>query len=135
MPAKKVAAISIAAFLLYAERQRKNDNPPIFYRKKLVGNYNGYAAFPFGIFIKESERNNKMLLEHELIHWRQFQENGFIPFLISYAIEALTKGYDNNPYEIEARLLSGEQNECLLNYTNCVRSGTAATVQNKNFRL
>mgnify|MGYP003676520526 CR=1 FL=1 len=134
MPAKKVAAISIAAFLLYAERQRKNDNPPIFYRKKLVGNYNGYA-FPFGIFIKESERNNKMLLEHELIHWRQFQENGFIPFLISYAIEALTKGYDNNPYEIEARLLSGEQNECLLNYTNCVRSGTAATVQNKNFRL
>ena len=130
----KIVGLGAIAFLMYARRQRKNNNPKIFYRKKLIGGYNGYAAFPFGIFIKESERNNKMLLEHEMVHWRQFQKEGFLPFLINYSIESINKGYDNNSYEIEARLLSGEKPECIENYTACVKFGCANTVENKNFR-
>jgi hypothetical protein len=43
----KLIAGGIVAFLIYAEKQRKNNNPKIFIRKKLIGGYNGYAAIPF----------------------------------------------------------------------------------------
>lgn len=131
----KLIAGGIVAFLLYAERQRKNNKPKIFIRKKLIGGYNGYAAFPFGIFIKESEKDNKMLIEHEMVHWKQFQREGLLPFLINYGLEALKNGYDKNIYEIEARELSGEKKQCLTNYTDCVRFGFAKTVTNPQFRL
>lgn len=131
----KLIAGGIVAFLLYAEKQRHNDSPKIFIRKELIGGYNGYAAFPLGIFIKESEKDNKMLMDHEMIHWKQFQREGIIPFLINYSLEALKNGYDKNPYEIEARNLSGEKQECLTNYTDCVRLGIAETVNNPNFKL
>ena len=131
----KLIAGGIVAFLIYAEKQRKNNNPKIFIRKKLIGGYNGYAAIPFGIFIKESEKDNKMLIEHEMVHWRQFQREGLIPFLINYGLEALKNGYDKNKYEIEARELSGEKKECVTNYTECIRLGLAETVNNPQFRL
>ena len=131
---KKVLLFGAVGFLIYAELQRKNNNPNIFYRKKLFGNYNGYAAFPIGIFIKESEKDNKMLHDHEMVHWKQFQREGFLPFLLKYGWEALTKGYDANKFEIEARELSGEKEECFTNYTSCVREGFARTVKNTNFR-
>jgi len=70
-----------------------------------------------------------------MVHWKQFQREGILPFLINFSIEALKKGYDNNPYEIEARKLSGEKTECLTNYTDCVRLGIAETVRNKDFRF
>lgn len=130
----KIAIGASVALLLYAEKQRKNDTPKIFYKKKLIGGHNGLAIFPIGIFIKESERNNKMLLDHEMVHWKQFQREGFIPFLVKYGIEAFKKGYDHNKYEIEARTLSGERPKCVQNYTSCVKCGVAATVNNPNFR-
>jgi len=43
---------SIIVFICYVNKQRKNNNPKIFYRKKLFNNYNGYILPPFGIFIK-----------------------------------------------------------------------------------
>ena len=49
-----------------------------------------------------------------------------------YIIQNLSKGYDKNPYEIEAR--SVEDEYCKLNYTECVRSGKSNTAYNPNFR-
>lgn len=127
-----VVAIALLAFTIYSLRQRGNDNPKIFYRKKLINNYNARTIPPFGIFIKESEKYNQALIEHELMHWKQFQRDGLIPFLVNYSKEASQKGYDKNPYEIEAR--TQENSYCKENYTECVRNGTAKTVYNPDFR-
>lgn len=40
---------------------------------------------------------------HELVHIRQFRENGFLPFLAKYLIESARVGYYQNKYEVEAR--------------------------------
>lgn len=127
-----IGIISSLAFIAYCSIQRKNNNPKIFYRKRLINNHNGYIRPPFGVFIKESEKNNTALLEHELIHWKQFQREGLIPFLLNYSKEAINKGYDKNKYEKEARTVENEY--CKENYTECVRPGKAKTVHNPNFR-
>ena len=75
-----------------------------------------------------------MLIDHEKIHWKQYQREGLLPFLANYFSEHVKKGYDHNPYEIEARMISGEKRECYTNYTDCIINGTANTVHNTNFR-
>lgn len=126
------AGIVAIKFIIYCKKQRKNNDPKIYYKKKLFNNYNGFIIPPFGIFIKESEKNNIALLEHEKIHWKQFQREGLLPFTLNYLKEATTKGYDKNKYEIEARFI--ENDFCKENYTECVRNGLSKTVYNKNFR-
>lgn len=42
-------------------------------------------------------------VRHELCHIRQFQEHGFVPFLLKYLWESLKNGYYNNKFEKEAR--------------------------------
>lgn len=125
-------SVAVVALMIYCLKQRKNDNPKIFYRKKLVNNYNGYILPPFGIFIKESEKDNTALIDHEKIHWKQFQREGLGSFLFNYTKEALSKGYDQNSYEMEARTV--ESDYCKNNYTECVRTGQAVTAHNPNFR-
>ena len=57
--------------IIYNAIQRKRNTPPVFYKKKLLNNYNARTIPPFGIYIKDSEKENKELLNHELIHWKQ----------------------------------------------------------------
>jgi hypothetical protein len=122
----------IVAFYIYIKKQQENKNPKIFYRKKLFNNYNGYILPPFGIFIKESEKNNVALFEHEKIHWEQFSRMGILNFALSYFNQTVKNGYDKNIFEIEARKIEDEY--CKLNYTECVRKGISKTVYNPNFR-
>ena len=70
-----------------------------------------------------------------MVHWKQYQNEGLIDFVSNYSKYHHSVGYDKNPYEVEARLLSGEKIECLNNYTECVRNGTSLTVNNPNFRV
>jgi len=128
----KKLILSVTIFSLYVWLQRKNNNPRVFYLKSLPFGYNGFIVPPFGIFIKEEHRNSKSLLLHELVHWQQFQREGFINFLINYNSAHKKVGYDKNPYEIEARF--EETDFCKSNYTYCVRNGMAKTVNNPNFR-
>lgn len=125
----------IAAAVIYNETQRKRKSAPVYYLKNLWKNYNAVTIPPFGIFIKESCRGNTMLLQHELVHWEQYQREGLLNFILGYHKENSQKGYDLNKYEIEARLKSGECKECIVNYTSCVRAGKALTVSNPFFRL
>ncbi len=127
-----IVIIIIILFVIYCQYQRKNSTPPVYYKRKLLFNYNGYNIPPFGIFIREDQRSNEGLLLHELVHWKQFQQYGLFPYLINYSKEAILHGYDKNIYEIEARFT--ESDYCKYNYTECVRSGLSNTVYNPNFR-
>lgn len=131
----KVILGGLALLVIYNELQKRNSKPKVYYNKTITGNYNARTIPPFGIFIKPEQKDNKMLLEHELVHWKQYREKGLIKFYADYNHYHNELGYDLNPMEIEARILSGEKKECIYEYTECVRNGTALTVQNENFRV
>ncbi len=121
----------IVCSVIYNEFQKRSE-PNIFYRKNLAGNYNAKTIPPFGIFIKESERGNTALLEHEKVHWKQYREKGLVKFYYQYIKELKTYGYDQMPMEKEAR--ANETEYCKNNYTQCVREGKAKTIHNPKFR-
>jgi len=131
---KKALIIGLGVFVIYNEIQKRNNNPKVFYVDKIPGGYNGCILPPFGVLITKAQKGNEMLLKHEMVHWNQYQREGLLPFLVNYWSEHKKKGYDLNPYEIEARLKSGELPECLENYTECVRNGTSITVSNPDFK-
>ena len=109
-------------------------NPKIFYIEHSKINYDAQTLPPIGIFILKEYTQNKMLRDHELIHWKQYRRMGAILFYLKYITEYLLFGYDKHPMEIEARIKTGEKEECIKNMTNCIRSGKAKTVFNKEFR-
>ncbi len=61
---------------------------------------------------KEQFINNSRWLKHELVHIRQFQQHGYLPFIIKYLWESIRKGYWNNKYEVEARAGENETDIC-----------------------
>ncbi len=46
---------------------------------------------------------NEKWLKHELCHISQFEQHGFLTFIIKYLWESLNKGYFDNKFEVEAR--------------------------------
>tara|TARA_R110002153_G_scaffold154516_1_gene306559 strand:+ start:442 stop:834 length:393 start_codon:yes stop_codon:yes gene_type:complete len=127
----KYIAYSLVGLFLFSNYKRRQSEVKVFYVKKLPRNYNGLIIPAVGVFIKESEKDNKELLNHELIHWEQYRREGLL-MLPKYIIENLRNGYDSNKYEVEARGL--ESDFCKYNYTECVRSGISNTAYNPNFR-
>lgn len=119
--------------IIYNAIQRKRNTPPVFYKKKLLNNYNARTIPPFGIYIKDSEKENKELLNHELIHWKQYQDKGLVKYYADYSKQINEFGYDKMPMEKEARV--NESEYCKDNYTECVRNGLSNTVHNPNFRI
>lgn len=130
----KTIILFTVGFFLWEEHQRKRSQVSVFYVNNLWNNYNAVTVPPFGIFILKSEKGNCALLQHELIHWRQYQQEGLLPFIYNYYRENQMSGYENNKYEIEARIESGELPECIYNYSECVRCGNSITVYNPKFR-
>ena len=119
-------------FAIYNHIQRNRGTVPVYYRRSLSGNYNARTIPPFGVYIKESQRNNKELLEHEIVHWNQYRTMGLIKFYSTYYKQLKEHGYDQMPMEKEAR--GNESEYCHNNYTECVRSGLANTISNPLFR-
>lgn len=69
----------------------------------LAKGYTAVAPFPFVIIFKSQEhKNNPVIVNHEMIHQYQMFELLYIPWLILYLFFHLTKGYYNNPFEVEA---------------------------------
>lgn len=127
-----IGATAVVGLLaLFNSAQKKNNNPKIFVKKKLFGNYNARTIPPFGIWITEAQKDNQELINHELTHWKQYQQKGLLKFYSDYKQQFDQYGYDNMPMEIEAR--ANESDFCKLNYTQCVRNGMAKTVFNPNF--
>lgn len=59
----------------------------------------GITLSPFGIYIQLEWLNNKRIINHESIHWKQQMEMLIIPFYIWYVIEWFIKLFcTNNAY-------------------------------------
>ena len=52
---------------------------------------------------KKEFLNDEKWVKHELCHVRQFQQNGYVIFILKYVWESIKHGYYNNKYEVEAR--------------------------------
>jgi hypothetical protein len=61
---------------------------------------------PFGIFIEKKYKGDKSLLNHELVHWDQYDRMGFFGFYSTYISEYIKYGRKYGPMEVEARRLS-----------------------------
>ncbi len=126
-----IAGIVIGGLIVFAIYQRKR-KPPIYIRKKILKGYNARTLPPFGIYIIETEKNNQALIDHELIHWKQYQKAGLLAYYTQYIRELKKYGYDKMPMEQNARI--NETEYCRNNYTECVRKGQSNTIHNPNFR-
>lgn len=77
--------------------------PKIYYVPWILPPYRGIAIPPFGIFIKNKFKGNEKILNHEMVHWKQYQTMGLFVFYLSYLYQKMTMGYDKMPMEMEAR--------------------------------
>ena len=70
----------------------------------LLGRMRGPAhAVTLGrtIIVHPEVRLDRRLLDHELVHVRQWRQDALFP--LRYTLATLRHGYWNNPYEVEAR--------------------------------
>lgn len=65
--------------------------------------HRGITLPPLGIFVRSDHRNNRKVLNHENVHWQQYQQMGLWMFYYTYIMQWLKYGYDRMPMEIEAR--------------------------------
>jgi len=72
----------------------------------IPGNQMAATIPPFGIFIEKKYKKNKSLLNHELVHWDQYDRMGFFGFYSTYFSEYIKYGRKYGPMEKEARKLS-----------------------------
>lgn len=109
-------------------------SPRIFYWSYTF-NYNGLIIPMVGIIINRSLKDHpakQNLIDHEMIHWKQYKKYTVALFLFFYVIDVLYHGYDLSLFEIEARF--NETKLVKYNYTDAVRNGYAKTPHNPNFR-
>lgn len=125
-----IVGAGIGAHIILTELKKRM--PDIHVVDKLPMNYNAVTIPPIGIFILKGQAGNQDLLNHEMIHWKQYQESGLFPYYYNYMKGMIVNGYDLHPMEQEAR--ANEDPECRTNYTACVRGGQARTVYNPTFR-
>jgi len=58
------------------------------------------------LLVRKDSNNVKYVIEHEKVHWKQWQEEGsYTKWLFKYIKYLIRYGYMNNPYEVEAREL------------------------------
>ena len=127
-----IISVGMAVALAIKNATAQANEPKIFYCKTLTGNYNAKTIPPFGIYILESQKDNQLLLQHELIHWKQYQQLGLLRYYIQYQKELKQFGYDKMPLQLEARIYESQWVQ--QNYTEAVRTGQAQTVYNPDFR-
>lgn len=66
------------------------------------------ALPPLGILIRRG-RDSEGVRLHELVHWRQYLERGLLRYYLGYLWAWVRVGcsYEDHPWEIEARRISG----------------------------
>lgn len=108
----------------------RNWRPKIVLTKRVIKPYRGMAIPPFGIFIRPGLKS-PTVIKHELVHWQQFKELGFLGFYFRYAWQMIWFGYDKAPLEKEARELSGEKKENLPEYSKKVHGKEPLTIKGR----
>lgn len=117
--------------LHFVLREYRKREPDIHVQESLPFGFNAVTIPPLGIFIREDQSGNVNLLNHEMVHWKQYQRMGLIPYYWNYGIGYLRHGYELHPMEQEARF--AEDDYCRTHYVECVRSGRSKTVKNPEF--
>ncbi len=79
------------------------NKPRIYYVLWTVPPYRAMTIPPFGMFIMKDHKNNKKILNHEIVHWKQYQKMGLFRFYFQYFKEFIIFGYDKMPMELNAR--------------------------------
>ncbi len=80
------------------------DSNPRHYVSNWFPLYFRAIMIPFiGIIFRRGNEFDDVLIEHEIIHWKQFERMGFIMFIIRYILQLICLGYDTMPMEMEAR--------------------------------
>lgn len=123
--------VSGAIALHFILRDMRKREPDITVRESLPFGMNAMTIPPIGIFIREDQSGNVNLINHELVHWKQYQRMGLVPYYWNYAVGYVSHGYELHPMEQEARF--NEDDYCRTHYIDCVRSGRSKTVVNPNF--
>lgn len=122
-----------AVALHFILRDLRKNQPTIHIQESLPLGLNAVTIPPLGIFIREQQSGNDALLQHEMIHWQQYQRMGLLPYYFNYAVDYIRHGYELHPMEQEARV--NEDEYCRTNYIDCVRNGRSKTVVNPNFLM
>ena len=77
--------------------------PRIIYTNFILPPFRAMTVPPIAIFVKKEHKGNNDIIEHDLIHWRQYQRMGFLMFYLRYFLQLIIIGYDTMPMEMEAR--------------------------------
>jgi hypothetical protein len=60
-------------------------------------------AFRYGILVRISHQEDRILIIHELVHTKQYEKaGGIVPFLTQYVSECIKFEYPNGKFEQEA---------------------------------
>lgn len=73
----------------------------------------GKTIYLYGVS-KKTFLQNKAWVRHEVAHVLQYQQLGFVKFLVSYLYANIQNGYAKNKFELEA--IQKEQDENMMNY-------------------
>ena len=77
----------------------------ILWLMNLVGFY-GWTSNWGVIYVVPEHLRNETLIKHEQAHAMQIQRDGYLWQPIKYTCYLIRYGYEDNPYEVEARKLS-----------------------------
>lgn len=100
-----IAIAAIVAYIYWLDKKNKNEVPKVKYVDSLPQQQRrGMCIPPFGIYIRKEYMDEPKILEHELCHWKQYQDKGFWGFYLEYAFQAMEKGYKNMNMECECGL-------------------------------
>ncbi|MFH1178292.1 MAG: hypothetical protein V1711_01015 [bacterium] len=69
-------------------------NPKVYYVRRILPPYRAMTIPPFGIFISLQYKDDEKILNHEMVHWKQYQEMGFLTFYFKYFFQLFTIGYN-----------------------------------------
>ena len=111
---KNEGAKSNIAKPLVSCRSGLKREPKIRYVQWVLPPFRAMTIPPFGIFIKKEFEGDKQILEHDLIHWKQYERMGLFMYYFRYFMQLLLIGYDTMPMEMEAR--QGDDDETKWNY-------------------
>jgi len=74
---------------------------PIKWYMKLC-RFQGWTSY-WNVIYLDPEMDTPALRRHEMCHIKQMEEEGKIVFTVKYIYWTMKYGYQNNPYEVEAR--------------------------------
>jgi hypothetical protein len=82
---------------------KNKKQPKIYYVSWVIPPFRAMTVPPFGIFVKKKFKGDKQILNHDLIHWKQYKRMGLFMYYFRYFMQLLLIGYDTMPMEMEAR--------------------------------